>query len=37
MIAQGLPKQLRDRCDDPKVRRFLTRGAETEEGEAKNV
>ena len=28
MIAQGDPKQLRDHCPDPKVRRFLTRGSE---------
>jgi phospholipid/cholesterol/gamma-HCH transport system ATP-binding protein len=27
MIAQGDPRELRDRCDDPRVRRFLTRGA----------
>jgi phospholipid/cholesterol/gamma-HCH transport system ATP-binding protein len=30
MIAQGDPKQLRDHCADPKVRRFLARGAEQE-------
>lgn len=28
MIAQGDPKQLRDHCPDPKVRRFLKRGNE---------
>lgn len=28
MIAQGDPKELRDHCPDPKVRRFLARGAE---------
>jgi phospholipid/cholesterol/gamma-HCH transport system ATP-binding protein len=28
MIAQGNPKELRDHCPDPKVRRFLARGAE---------
>jgi phospholipid/cholesterol/gamma-HCH transport system ATP-binding protein len=28
MIAEGDPKQLRDHCPDPKVRRFLTRGAD---------
>jgi phospholipid/cholesterol/gamma-HCH transport system ATP-binding protein len=26
MIATGDPKQLRDQSDDPRVRRFLTRG-----------
>ncbi|HDR46369.1 MAG TPA: polyamine ABC transporter ATP-binding protein, partial [Geoalkalibacter subterraneus] len=26
MIAAGDPKQLRDQSDDPRVRRFLTRG-----------
>jgi phospholipid/cholesterol/gamma-HCH transport system ATP-binding protein len=30
MIAQGDPKELRDHCADPKVRRFLARGAEQE-------
>jgi phospholipid/cholesterol/gamma-HCH transport system ATP-binding protein len=29
MIAQGDPRELRDHCPDIKVRRFLTRGAET--------
>jgi phospholipid/cholesterol/gamma-HCH transport system ATP-binding protein len=28
IIAHGDPKDLRDHCRDPKVRRFLTRGAE---------
>jgi phospholipid/cholesterol/gamma-HCH transport system ATP-binding protein len=28
MIAQGDPKELRDKCPDARVRRFLTRGAE---------
>jgi len=28
MIAEGDPKELRDRCPDIKVRKFLTRGAE---------
>jgi phospholipid/cholesterol/gamma-HCH transport system ATP-binding protein len=28
MIAQGHPKELLERCEDPKVRRFLTRGRE---------
>jgi phospholipid/cholesterol/gamma-HCH transport system ATP-binding protein len=28
MIAQGDPKELREHCEDPKVRRFLTRGME---------
>ncbi len=28
MIAQGDPKELLERCEDPKVRRFLTRGGE---------
>src|SRR5262245_10008587 len=28
MIAQGNPKELVELCEDPKVRRFLTRGAE---------
>ena len=31
MIARGDPKVLRDSHPDPKVRRFLTRGAWTEE------
>ena len=26
MIARGRPEELRDRCEDPKVRAFLTRG-----------
>ena len=30
MIASGDPKELRDRCPDPKVRRFLARGANQE-------
>lgn len=30
-IAQGNPRELRDSHPDPKVRRFLTRGSETEE------
>lgn len=29
MIAHGNPAELREHCADPKVRRFLTRGAET--------
>lgn len=29
MIAQGDPKELRDHCPEAKVRRFLTRGAES--------
>jgi len=32
MIAQGPPRELRDHCTDPKVRRFLTRGAEGNDG-----
>jgi phospholipid/cholesterol/gamma-HCH transport system ATP-binding protein len=31
MTASGDPKELRDRCDDPTVRRFLHRGAEDTE------
>jgi phospholipid/cholesterol/gamma-HCH transport system ATP-binding protein len=27
MIAQGAPKDLLDHCEDPRVQRFLTRGA----------
>ena len=32
MIASGPPRELRDHSDDPKVRRFLTRGAEGNHG-----
>jgi phospholipid/cholesterol/gamma-HCH transport system ATP-binding protein len=31
MIAQGDPKELRDHCSDPKVRRFLMRGEDHQE------
>jgi phospholipid/cholesterol/gamma-HCH transport system ATP-binding protein len=34
MIAQGDPKELRDHCPDPKVRRFLARGAEQQDATA---
>lgn len=36
MIAQGDPKELRDHCPDPKVRRFLARGAEQQSVAAHN-
>jgi phospholipid/cholesterol/gamma-HCH transport system ATP-binding protein len=36
MIAQGDPKELRDRCPDPKVRRFLMRGEERHDMELRN-
>ena len=32
MIAQGDPKELLQQCDDPRVRRFLTRGGEAHAG-----
>jgi phospholipid/cholesterol/gamma-HCH transport system ATP-binding protein len=37
MIAQGDPKELRDHCSDPKVRRFLARGAEQQSASADNA
>jgi phospholipid/cholesterol/gamma-HCH transport system ATP-binding protein len=33
MIARGSPRELLERCEDPKVRRFLTRGKEGERGD----
>jgi phospholipid/cholesterol/gamma-HCH transport system ATP-binding protein len=36
MIAQGDPKELRDRSPNPKVRRFLARSAEADSAEASN-
>jgi len=35
MIAKGSPKDLLEHCDDPKVRRFLTRGEDERKGEAR--